>query len=445
LVEDDAGARRAIQKVLTADGYDVVEAASRREASERLRAARPDAVVADCRLPDGTALDVLEEARRGAAEAPCGVVLADAGAFEVAVEALRRGADQFLVKPVDRPTLLLVLQRALDNRRARRRALREESLKPREPVDPFAGSAPAIRALAEKARRVLVGDRPVLIRGETGTGKGVLAAWLHANGPRRDEGFVDLNCAGLTRELLETELFGHEKGAFTGAVAAKPGLLEAADKGTLFLDEIGDVDLQVQPKLLKVLEEGRFRRLGEVRHRRTDVWLLAATHQNLSRAVEQKRFREDLYFRVSTILLELPPLRERLEDVPALAERFLARVAGELGRPAARLSAAALRRLQTHAWPGNIRELRNVLERAVLLTEAEILEPDDLGFDFDGARRDSRPSGGVVTLREAERQMIERALREERGHVARAAERLGISRSSLYQRIARHGIAVSRI
>ena len=427
-----------------ADGYDVDEASTLREAIQRLRAARPEAIVAGARLPDGDALELFDESRRNSSDAPCFIVLADPAALDVAVEALQRGAEQFLVKPVDRPALLLVLQRALDAKRARRRALREESLRTRGPIDPFLGSAPAIRALADKARRVLQAGRPVLIRGETGSGKGVLAAWLHANGPRQDEGFVDLNCAGLTRELLETELFGHEKGAFTGAVATKVGLLEAADKGTLFLDEVGDVDREVQPKLLKVLEEGRFRRLGDVRDRRTDVWLLAATHQNLSQLVEQRRFREDLYFRISTLQLELPRLRDRVEDIPLLAEHVLRRIAGELGRPAPRLSAPALRRLQSHAWPGNVRELRNVLERAILLTEAEVLEPEHLGFDFEGVRRESRPAA-VLTLREAERQLIERALAEERGNVGRAAERLGISRSSLYQRIQKHGIAVSRI
>ncbi len=420
------------------------ETASLREAMSRLRIARPEAIVASCRLPDGTALDLLDEAKRVGLEGPCCIVLADPNALDIAVEALRRGAEQFLVKPVDRPALLLVLQRSLDAKRARRRERRDESLRTRGPIDPFLGSAPAIRALADKARRLLQSDRPVLIRGETGTGKGVLAAWLHAQSPRRDEGFVDLNCAGLTRELLETELFGHERGAFTGAVTTKIGLLEAADKGTLFLDEIGDVDREVQPKLLKVLEEGRYRRLGDVRDRRTDVWLLAATHQNLSRLVEQKRFREDLYFRISTLLLELPRLRDRIEDIPILAEHVLRRISGELGRPAPRLSSAALRRLQSHSWPGNVRELRNVLERAVLLTEGEVLEPDHLGFDFETARRESRPTG-VVTLREGERQLIERALAAEHGNVGRAAERLGISRSSLYQRIQKHGIAVSRV
>ncbi len=320
-------------------------------------------------------------------------------------------------------------------------------MRSREPADPFLGGGAAIRELSEKARRVLESERPVLIQGETGSGKGVLAAWLHANGPRSEEVFLDLNCAGLTRELLETELFGHEKGAFTGAIASKTGLFETANGGTLFLDEIGDVDVQVQPKLLKVLEGGAFRRLGDVRDRRADVWLVAATHQDLSRLVEEKQFRSDLYYRISTIPLRLPPLRERTEDLPSLAEHFLRRVAGEIGRRPPSLSAGALRRLRAHSWPGNIRELRNVLERAVLLTSAETLEADDLGFDPSLAPGDPQASASPAagtTLREAERTLIERALGEERGNVGRAAQRLGISRSSLYQRIQRHRIPVTR-
>ena len=443
LVEEDGNARRGIEKVLTADGYEVVAAETCHAALERLRSARPAALVTGCRFPDGSALDLLARVKADGAGTPC-IVLAETSELDIAVKALQQGADQFLVKPVNRPALLLVLQRTLENQRNLRRRLREEAVRHREPVDPFLGRGRAIRELEEKARRVLEADRPVLIQGETGTGKGVLAAWLHEHSPRGEDVFLDLNCAGLTRELLETELFGHEKGAFTGAVAVKAGLFETADGGTLFLDEIGDVDLQVQPKLLKVLEEGRFRRLGDVRDRHARVWLIAATHQDLSRLVEQKTFRSDLYYRISTIPLRLPALRERSEDSPLLSEHFLRRVSSEMGRHSPTLSSGALKRLQAHSWPGNIRELRNVLERAVLLSEAAVLEADDLGFD----PRISPPepaTQGLTTLREAERTLIEQTLGEERGNVGRAAERLGISRSSLYQRIHRHRIPVSRM
>ncbi len=369
------------------------------------------------------------------------LVLADAGSLEIAVEALSQGAEQFLIKPVDRTALLFVLQRALEFQRARRHRATDNAIRIRETLDPFIGESPAVRALAEQAERVRLADRPVLIHGETGSGKGVLATWLHRNGSRSEESFLDLNCAALSRELLESELFGYEKGAFTGAVASKPGLLEIADRGTLFLDEIGDMDLAVQPRLLKVLEEKRFRRLGDVRDRQVDVWLVAATHQDLAALAEEKKFRSDLYFRISTILLRLPPLRERTEDIRVLAERLLRATAVELDRDEITLSPAALRRLQAHSWPGNIRELRNVLERAALLSSARVLEPGDLGFDFDQAAPDALAG---LTLREAERRLIEQALTQERGHVERTAARLGISRSSLYQRLQKYGISLSR-
>jgi DNA-binding NtrC family response regulator len=443
LVGEDGDARQSIEKVLTADGYDVQFADICRTALDRLRSARPAAVVTEARLPDGNALDLLSRIRDEGADVSF-VVLAETVDLNIATQALQDGADQFLIRPVNRLALLLVLQRAIENRLHRRRERQREATRQREPIDPFVGESRPIRELHERATRVLEADRPVLIQGETGTGKGVLASWLHRRGPRRDEVFVDLNCAGLTRELLETELFGHEKGAFTGAIAAKTGLFESADGGTLFLDEIGDVDLQVQPKLLKVLEEGRFRRLGEVRDRTARVWLIAATHQDLAALVAQKRFREDLFYRISTIPLRLPALRERLEDIPALAQQFLVRVSADLGRRPPDLSSGALRRLRAHSWPGNIRELRNVLERAVLLTQTDLLDAEALGLE-SRAVPVQRPQDGLTTIREAERVLIERMLGEERGNIERAATRLGISRSSLYQRIQRHRITVSRM
>jgi DNA-binding NtrC family response regulator len=434
--------RQGLRKVLETDGYAVAEADNCREAREAFARSRADAVIASCRLPDGSALDLLAHVRR-IAPGTAFLVLADGGELEAAVRALAEGAEQFLTKPVDRPALLFVLQRALENQRARRRRATDQIVAMRTTPDPFLGGSPAIRALRDQASRVVMADRPVLILGETGSGKGVLAGWLHANGPRSEECLLNLNCAGLSRELLESELFGHEKGAFTGAVASKPGLLEVADRGSFFLDEIGDLDLAVQPKLLKVLEERTFRRLGEVRERHVDIWLIAATHQDLPAMVEEKRFRSDLYFRISTLTLQLPPLRERVEDIPVLAEELLLRIASDVGRTALSLSSAALRRLQNHPWPGNIRELRNVLERAALLSSGSVLEAADLGFDFQRGIAADALAG--LTLEQAERRLIERALAQEGGRVERAAAKLGISRSSLYQRIQKYRIVVSRI
>jgi DNA-binding NtrC family response regulator len=324
----------------------------------------------------------------------------------------------------------------------RRVSLVGKSSQARQRVDPFFGESPAIARLAAQAQRIASSSMPVLIQGETGTGKGVLARWLHDNGPRAEDPFVDLNCAGLSRDLLESELFGHEKGAFTGAVAAKPGLLEMAHRGTLFLDEIGDVDLQVQAKLLKVVEDFRFRRLGDVRDRSVDVRLVVATHRDLPALVREEKFREDLYYRISTLPLVVPPLRERGPDLVALARRLVAKISADLGRPGVRLSESAEAALASSSWPGNVRQLRNVLERAILLDDHPVLDVAALG---EGPARPSaeRPTA-ALSLAAAEKRHIEAVLLAEGGVVPRAAAVLGLSRSALYERLKKHGIAAGR-
>ncbi len=280
--------------------------------------------------------------------------------------------------------------------------------------------------------------RPILIQGETGSGKGVLAHWLHAHGPRADETFVDLNCAGLSREFVESELFGHAKGAFTGAAALKPGLLEVAHRGTMFLDEIGDMPQDVQPRLLKVLEDKRFRRLGEVSERSVDVNLIAASAQPLASLVAQGRFRGDLYFRLNSVPLEIPPLRERREDLVPLARHLLMRLARESHRGAVELGDDACRAIEQHPWPGNVRELRNCLERAVLLGDQPVLGTRDLRLAQTRAAPAAGTSGDSadadLTLAELERRHILRVLDRE-GQVEAAAVKLGIPRSTLYQKL----------
>jgi transcriptional regulator with PAS, ATPase and Fis domain len=319
-----------------------------------------------------------------------------------------------------------------------------ESRLSREFLNAFLGRGPAITQLARLAENALRTDVPVLIQGETGSGKGTLAMWLHGHSTRAREACVDLNCAGLSRELLESELFGHEKGAFTGAVNAKLGLLEIAHRGTVFLDEIGDADLMVQAKLLKVLEERRFRRLGDVRDRQVDIRLIAATHHDLRVLIKQKRFRDDLYFRISTINLQMPPLRERTEDIPVLAESMLHKIAVNLKHSAIELTPEALAALQGYSWPGNIRELRNVLERAALLTTDGKITSKHLYFEF--ASEASLPVQDTkLSLSDVERIYIQKVIQDENGSVERAAERLGVPRSSLYKRIKAAGIVVSKV
>ncbi len=448
IVDDEPGIRFGVRDFLESEGLEVDEADSVASAERAVREGRPDAIVLDHMLPDGTALDLLPRIREIDASIPV-VVLTGHATIDLAVRAVKEGADQFLAKPVELPALLVLLRRLLETQRERRRQVAGRARQAREAVDPFMGTSAAIRIVADQARKLLASSSPILIEGETGTGKGVLARWLHRNGPRAEEPFVDMNCAGLSREFLETELFGHEKGAYTGAVSSKQGLLEVAHRGVMFLDAIGDLDPQVQPKVLKVLEEKRFRRLGEVRDRQVDVQLMAASHQNLPQLVQDRKFRGDLYFRISTIPLRMPPLRERPEDVPILARQLLEGFAGDVGRRGVRLSSEAERALAAYAWPGNVRELRNVLERALLLCAGDVLEPADLRFEGPGAvspaAHEPAPAAeSHLTLEELEKVHIERVLREMGGRVAEASQRLGIPRSTLYQKLKKYSIGLPR-
>ena len=441
IIDDEAVVRMAMRRFLTAAGFEVAEAENRTTALLQMRRQRPDAVILDYKLPDCTALDLLPQLQ--SINSSLAVIILTAHAsIDLAVAAMKHGADQFLTKPIELPTLLMVLNRTLETHRSRQSDLVERTRESRNLLDPFAGTSAAMRQLEADAQKVVASDRPVLIQGETGSGKGILAGWLHRNSRRRQEPFVDLNCAGLSKDFLESELFGHQKGAFTGAVQDKQGLLDLAHRGTLFLDEIGDVDVQVQPKLLKVLEDKQYRRLGDVKPRFSDVRLLAATHHDMVALVRARRFREDLYFRISTIVLRLPPLRERVEDIPVLATEILSRVSHEMGRADARLSDSAIRALSDHVWPGNLRELKNVLERSLLMTDRIEIRRAELRFESSSAI--SPGDTARLTLTELESRHITQVLADEGGSVERAAKRLGVTRNTLYYKIRKHRIAVPK-
>ncbi|HYA24121.1 MAG TPA: sigma-54 dependent transcriptional regulator [Terriglobales bacterium] len=439
--EDDPAIRSAVAEYLRSQAYEVIEAGTCEAIHHAFKNACPDAAVLDYSLPDGTALDLLPQLKQNYPWVPL-IVLTGNGTIPLAVEAIQEGAEQFLTKPVQMSAIAVILERALKNQRNHQNQLAGRAREQRNSTNPFIGNSAAIRQLADEAERVSCSECPVLLTGETGSGKGVLAKWLHDHSPRAEEPFVDMNCAGFGRELLETELFGHEVGAFTGAVQRKLGLLEVAQRGSAFLDEIGDMDLQVQPKLLKILEEKRFRRLGDIHERQLDLRLIAASHEDLAELVRQKKFRGDLYFRVSTVLLRVPSLRQRREDIPVLAEQFFQRIAMDLGRMHLSLSDRTLKTMAEYSWPGNIRELKNVMERAVLLAQGDTIEPRDLHLDF----KIETPGGtdSTLTFREAQCRHLQKALEVEGGNISRAATRLGMTRSSLYNKLKTFGISAAR-
>jgi DNA-binding NtrC family response regulator len=422
-----------VRDFLKDKGFKVATAGSCARAEEIWCATRIDIAILDYSLPDGDALGLIPRLKAIDASIPI-IVLTGYGSIDLAIESVKLGAEHFLPKPAELTTLYVMIHRSLENQRNHRQRLAETSGGSRGILDPFLGKSDAIRKLADLAQRAALSDSPVLIQGETGTGKGVMARWLHQNGPRASEPFADLNCGRLSGDLLDTELFGDERDALAGASQCKPGLLEVAHKGTVFLDEIGNVDFRIQPKLLKVVDEKLFRRQGEFCDRRVDVRLIAATHQALAPAVSGRQFRVDLLYRIPWVLLSVPPLRERVEDIPILSAHILGELTADLGTGDLELGGVTLRALQSYSWPGNIRELRNVLERVALVTGNAVLSDEDLHFDVQ-VEQYLTGFGQFRTLEEMERNYIQQVLHKEHGRVQAAARKLGIPRSSLYHKL----------
>jgi len=439
LLDDDPMILMALAEFLQLEGYSTVHAANLKSGYAAVEAHTPDLAIIDFDLPDGDALEFLAGLKRMNAGMKC-IVLTGHGSIDLAVKAIKEGAEQFLTKPVMFSALLSAVRNCVQNQQNHRSQLARKMVRPRYEKNPFQGTSATIQRLAQEAHKIVHTERPILIQGETGTGKGVLAEWIHRNGPRAEEVLVDVNCAGLSKDLLESELFGYEKGAFTSASGSKQGLVEVAHRGILFLDELGEMDLMVQPKLLKVLEDSRFRRLGDTRERSVDIQIIAATNRNLMQSVRDMKFREDLYFRISTFHLQIPPLRERPEDIPIIANSLLHNLANDLAREQLELSRGAEALLKRYSWPGNIRELRNVLERVALTCDTRVIEEQDLGLAQRTTGVAQIDLESAVTLAEMERQYISRILQEEAGKVAPAAVRLGIPRSTLYQKIKVYGI-----
>jgi DNA-binding NtrC family response regulator len=432
-----------LRRALEAQGHSVIEARDQSEAEAALRATPPDVVLSDLRLTEGDGFGVLRASKEVDPELPV-IVMTAFGSIQDAVAAMKEGALDFLAKPVDPEHLLLLVERALAQRRmTTENILLKEELAQRRGAPQIVGDDPKLKQVSIALHRAAATDTTVLLEGESGTGKELFARALHALSPRADGPFVAINCAAIPETLLETELFGHEKGAFTGAAARKPGKFELAHRGTLFLDEIGDLPLSLQAKILRALEEKRFERVGGTAPIQVDVRVVAATNRNLKAAVAARQYREDLYFRLSVFPITIPPLRERSDDITKLARYFIDKFSREVNKKPLTLSPAAELELRSYSWPGNVRELQNCIERAVILTEGDTINPHHLHLSFRTAppaalEPDSSPwamidlSGTLAdvtrrTVAEVERRKIEQALKEARGNPGRAAELLQVS------------------
>jgi DNA-binding NtrC family response regulator len=452
VVEDERAIQIALAGLLGRAGYEVSIAAGGSEAIAALEQSPFDLVLTDLALGNGpSGMDVLGKTKALRPETAVVMITAH-GSEKIAVEAMKAGAEDYVPKPFDNDQIRLVVARALERTRlARENRLLLERVEREYGFENLIGAGAAMQRVFAAIQKVAETDLTVLVRGESGTGKELVAQALHQRSPRRDRPFVAVNCAAISPELVESELFGHEKGAFTGADARRQGRFEAANGGTIFLDEIGDMAPETQAKVLRVLQERSFERVGGTAPIEVDVRVVAATHRPLEQDVAHEKFREDLYYRLRVVELVLPPLRERSEDVPALALRFLAQVSERLGRAAPRLGESALAALVRHAWPGNVRELRNVIEQAAVLTSGPVIGEDDLRLDGAPANAaPAAPAAGSAGLpfAEAKRRAVERferaflleALRACDGNISRAAEQVGMVRQSLQQKIRELGL-----
>jgi DNA-binding NtrC family response regulator len=440
VVDDEPFNLDLLEQELTEAGYVVERAASGAEALKRFDAAAPDLVLVDQVMPGTTGLDVLRELRERDREVLVIIVTAH-GTIDLAVQAMKQGAYDFLTKPFDPDHVRITVERALERRRLRR-GIEVLSGQVTERYREIVGTSASIAAAVDAARKAAASRSTVLLLGESGTGKEVFARAIHAWSERKSEPFVAINCVGLSGELLESDLFGHERGAFTGAHQQKRGKIELGDGGTVFLDEVGDIAPEIQTKLLRFLQEREFERVGGTRPISVDVRIIAATNRDLEAAVKDGRFREDLYYRLNVIPITLPTLRERREDIVDLASFFLRRFALETKKAFSQIAPAAQERLVAYAWPGNVRELANVIERAVVLGSGPAIELHDLPPRVAAATssRGGAPAPYEVALEAYKRELVMRALERHQGNRTLAARELGLRRTSLARLIRALGI-----
>jgi DNA-binding NtrC family response regulator len=449
VVDDDAVARDLLAEALKKEGYSVEAYGSGEEAIARGREGRVDLVLTDIRMRAVDGLTVLREFKRMSQDTAI-VVLTAFGSLEGAIEAIKQGAYDYLAKPFKKEEIKLVVQRSLDHCRLLREntKFREELKKSKDEWSPLVGSSPAMLEVYKLVARVSESRSTVLLQGESGTGKELIARAIHGNSPRRDKAFLPVNCGALPDTLLESEMFGYEKGAFTGAVGTKTGLFESANGGTLFLDEIGELGQALQVKLLRVMQDHEVRRVGGTSSIKVDVRIIAATNRDLEQFVKDGKFRDDLFYRLNVVRITLPSLKEREEDIPMLAHHFLQKCAAGATTAVRGFHPDTLDCLKRYRWPGNVRELENAIERAVSLSHGPLLTPDDLPEQIRQASTASEQKPDApeaiesvyLTLEEVEKRHLIRVLKETKGNKVKAAKILGIDRRTLYRMAERFGL-----
>jgi len=446
VVDDEATARNGLAKLLQQEGYEVDMAADGVEALASVSDNAPGLIISDLKMPNMDGMELLKQLHERGIEVPT-IVATAFGEVSTAVAAMRAGAEDYLTKPIDFDALLLLVERTLAREEIKSEAenlRRQLRARDKEGLETLLGTSPAMQRVYQMVRQVAGARATVLITGESGTGKGEVARALHALSPRANGPFVSLHCAALAESLLESELFGHEKGSFTGADKKRIGRFEQANGGTLFLDEIGEIPAATQIKLLRVLQERAFERVGGNETIKVDVRVVAATNKNLAEDVREHRFREDLYYRLNVVHVEMPPLRQRGNDVVLLADHFLRQFARENHRRIDGFSDEARAKLVAHRWPGNVRELENAIERAVVFTEGEVIEAQALPFDAAPATIEGGPRIPGATMAELEKHAILATLEAVGGSTSRAAEMLDISARTIQYRLHEYGVASAR-
>ncbi len=439
LVEDEASSRKGLTQFLQSLDYDVMIASNGKEAYDMFQQETPDLVIADIRMPEMDGITLLEKIKSIAPAAKV-ILLTAYGSVEDAVKAMKKGAFYYLTKPVNLEELEFLVKKAFSSHflEEENKELRQEILNDKYDQGRLIAQSEKMKELLKTVDKIAASNASVLIEGESGTGKELIARRIHELSPRQQYPFIAVHCAALTETLLSSELFGHEKGAFTGAFERKKGRFERAHHGSLFMDEIGEISKETQVKLLRVLQEGEFERVGSTKTIRVDVRLIAATNKTLSEEVKKGNFREDLYYRINVIYLKVPPLRERKDDIPPLVESFIRQQAIVNAKKIKGIDPKALETLMQYDWPGNIRELKNIIERMIVLSSKDILTLDQVPEDIRrGDPQTFAVNGlnGINRISDAEKEMIRNALKESQGNKSVAAQRLGISRRTLYRKI----------